>query len=425
MSHRILLFLDWLTVGLVIVFALTGSTPLAATTSEQARRYTRGVEFDFAAWTANAFWDKFQQAAVDSPRYTSHGERKRIVSEYLRLTDQVMQAETQISLIYSNPDIKRPEIAAAGLHAELDRLNRRLDSLAPLAEAVLQEQVSTALGELGLTFGGQPVPPVLYRVTPLPLSLIVSPREKIQTDASISLLPDLGVEQQASLEGRVDQSLGVSSLVVPVGGLGSYPTMVMRSIDLTWQVEVVAHEWIHNYLTLRPLGANYSTSPELRTMNETTASLAGKEIRDHVLRRYHPEYAQGAAPALLTVSLPGGRGEPQSPHPESVFDFRAEMHATRLQVDSLLADGKVAEAEVYMETRRRLFWDNGYPIRKLNQAYFAFYGAYADVPGGAAGEDPVGPAVVALRARSASLKEFLDQISWMNSFEDLKAALGE
>ena len=49
-----------------------------------------------------------------------------------------------------------------------------------------------------------------------------------------------------------------------------------------------------------------------------------------------------------------------------------------------------------MEQRRQLFVENGYYIRKLNQAYFAFYGAYADVPGGAAGEDPVGPAVRAL-----------------------------
>ena len=42
-----------------------------------------------------------------------------------------------------------------------------------------------------------------------------------------------------------------------------------------------------------------------------------------------------------------------------------------------------------MEARREIFWQNGYAIRKLNQAYFAFYGAYADIPGGPAGEDPV------------------------------------
>jgi hypothetical protein len=70
-----------------------------------------------------------------------------------------------------------------------------------------------------------------------------------------------------------------------------------------------------------------------------------------------------------------------------------------------------------------VFWDNGYLIRKLNQAYFAFHGAYADVPGGAAGEDPVGPAVRALRERSASLEEFVNTIAWMTSFEELQEAI--
>ncbi len=76
-----------------------------------------------------------------------------------------------------------------------------------------------------------------------------------------------------------------------------------------------------------------------------------------------------------------------------------------------------------MEQRRLFFWQNGYAIRKLNQAYFAFYGAYADVPGGAAGEDPVGPAVRALRAQSASLTAFLKTISQMDSFKQLQAAV--
>jgi len=107
------------------------------------------------------------------------------------------------------------------------------------------------------------------------------------------------------------------------------------------------------------------------------------------------------------------------------FDFRKEMHETRITVDELLAEGRIEEAETYMEQRRQFFWDNGYAIRKLNQAYFAFYGAYADVPGGAAGEDPVGPAVRSLREQSKSLSEFVNRISWMTSFEQLQKAVGK
>jgi hypothetical protein len=101
------------------------------------------------------------------------------------------------------------------------------------------------------------------------------------------------------------------------------------------------------------------------------------------------------------------------------------MQTTRVHVDELLAAGRIEEAEQYMQERQQIFLRNGYLIRKLNQAYFAFYGAYADVPGGAAGEDPVGPAVRALREQSASLADFVNKISWMSSFEELQQAVGQ
>ena len=39
-------------------------------------------------------------------------------------------------------------------------------------------------------------------------------------------------------------------------------------------------------------------------------------------------------------------------------------------MDELLDDGRVEEAEAYMEERRRFFGENGFHIRKLNQAFF-------------------------------------------------------
>ena len=101
------------------------------------------------------------------------------------------------------------------------------------------------------------------------------------------------------------------------------------------------------------------------------------------------------------------------------------MHETRVTVDRMLAEGQIEQAEAYMEQRRVFLWENGYQIRRLNQAYFAFHGAYADSPQGAAGEDPVGPAVRELRARSDSLAEFIDRIAWMTSFEQLQRTLLE
>jgi len=83
----------------------------------------------------------------------------------------------------------------------------------------------------------------------------------------------------------------------------------------------------------------------------------------------------------------------------------------------------VDEAEDYMERRRQRLVDHGYIVRRLNQAYFAFHGAYADTPQGAAGADPVGEAVRELWGRSESPAAFLRQMAWMNSFEDLRRAL--
>jgi hypothetical protein len=173
----------------------------------------------------------------------------------------------------------------------------------------------------------------------------------------------------------VDQALNVSSLIVDIGGIGLYPTMVMQTSDLNYLTEVVAHEWIHNYLSLRPLGINYLTSPELRTINETTASIAGREIGRATMERYYPDLVPSPPP-------PPAPPQADTPVPEPpAFDFRNEMRITRETVDAMLSEGEIEAAEAYMEERRIYLWDNGYQIRKLNQAYFAFHGAYADEPG--------------------------------------------
>ena len=183
-------------------------------------------------------------------------------------------------------------------------------------------------------------------------------------------------------------------------------------------VNTIAHEWTHNYLTWHPLGANYGTTPALRTINETVASIVGGEIGQAVIEKYYPELLAVSPPDLDLLSA---NEQILSPNPDPPpFDYRAEMHRTRLRVDEFLATGEIDAAEAYMEHRRQVFWDNGYLVRKINQAYFAFYGAYADAPGGAAGEDPVGPAVRTLREQSNSLADFVHQIMWVDSFEELQ-----
>ncbi|HUI88217.1 MAG TPA: hypothetical protein VLX61_05785 [Anaerolineales bacterium] len=388
------------------------------------RVYTRDIEFDYVSWMLNASWIKLQQGATGTPGYLSREEGSVAVTDYLQLTQQVHQAEDALNRVYSDASVKDKLSATAHLRAQIADLTRKQNALIPIAEAVLQEQVSEVAANFGLTTLGQPIPSILFHSTPVPNALIISPRDHIEQIADISLLPDLTLEQQIALEDRVSRNLNVSALVVPIGGVGVYPTMITQTTDLSWLTSTIAHEWTHNYLELRPLGLLYDETPELRTMNETTADISGGEIGGEVMQRYYPEFISSVFPQDLNL-ISFRPLEATSAASSPPFDFNHEMHTTRVTVDALLAAGKIEEAEAYMEQRRQLFVQNGYYIRKLNQAYFAFYGAYADVPGGAAGEDPVGPAVRALRAQSKSLADFINRIAWMTSFDELKKAVGQ
>ncbi|MBI3166433.1 MAG: hypothetical protein HYZ24_17240 [Chloroflexi bacterium] len=420
MFQRILRGLE-MTILLVILAALTGySNPSLTNPIEKVRAHTRSLEFDYVEWMANAAVVKARAASVNLPYTIDRQTQKQIVGEYLLTTQSILDKENQLSRLYADPSITDKEAATESIREELAELYARQTELAPLAEAILQEQVTQVVAEIGLTAAGQPIPNIWYHSTPLPMALIVSPRDHIEQTANISVDTDLTLDQQIKLEEDVAQDLDVSSLVVQIGGVGVYPTMVMRSTNLPWMLNTIAHEWIHNYLTLRPLGVLYAETPELRTMNETTASIAGDEIGALVVEKYYPELKPSASfPDLELVSLPFDRPDPGS-LVRPPFDFRAQMHETRINADALLAEGRIEEAEAYMEERRQVFLRNGYLLRKINQAYFAFHGAYADSPGGAAGEDPVGPAVRALREQSNSLAGFVKTMSWMWSFEQLQ-----
>jgi hypothetical protein len=77
-----------------------------------------------------------------------------------------------------------------------------------------------------------------------------------------------------------------------------------------------------------------------------------------------------------------------------------------------LANGQIDKAEQYMNAQRDYLQTQGYYIRKLNQAYFAFYGTYADT---AAYSDPIGTALQNIRGKSSSINEFLNTLANVTS----------
>jgi hypothetical protein len=281
------------------------------------------------------------------------------------------------------------------------------------AEAAIERAVTGVLRDEGVGIavpfapdGDTIFPPVSFAFVAPPKVLIVSPREKIRVEQSELLQSDVTTGRAEEIEASID-GLGYSSLVVPIGGLATYPTMVLEGSRPLDAVVAVTHEWIHSYLFFSPLGVRYWSSQDARTINETVADMVSRELGRRITR----ELGADLAPA----------GRPDTSRPSDV-QFRAMMRETRVRLDSLLAAGRVDEAEAYLRDRQRDFQAAGFQIRKLNQAYFAFYGSYGDA---AAGVNPIPRQLGYLRAASGSPAEFLRRVSRLTSAADLARAVGE
>lgn len=371
----------------------------------------RELRFDFLSWTTGALLQKGQALLAAGQQDLTEDARSAFVLDYLAQITAVQQVEAAIERAYIDPAIDDPEAATTELAAEAQALRDDIVRRQPLAEGIVQEQVAALLVTENLALGRSAWPPVLMNMTPLPYMLIVSPRDRIAQIDSASLVPGLPAEARDTLESAIYDQLDSSALVVPIGGLGTYPAMIRETGNINWLAEVTAHEWAHHWLSLHPLGVRYATDPQMRTINETVASIVGQEIGPLVIARYYPELV----PPPATTAPAAAEDDPPP------FDFSAEMATTRATVDSMLATGEIEQAEAYMEQRRQLFVANGYLIRKLNQAYFAFYGGYAAQPGGAAGADPIGPMLRGLRAANPSLSAFLHDVGSVTSYDNLVA----
>lgn len=401
-------------VFLIFLITISGAGVKMSGSNEALRKWTRAVEFDFSEWTWDALFNKAVSASLKAERFLSPTEQREVVLQYLEHVARTQRSRYELQLAVSQPGAMEEDESVLAAKTRLDLERATLARIALLAEPVLQNQTELTLWRSGFGTLGQILPPVLFHVSDVPMNLIISPREVIRAEYELSLQAGLDSLERNTIEEGILDEFNKSALVEPVGGLGAYPTMIMRTTDLVWLTDTIAHEWIHNRLTFQPLGMRYFANSEMKTINETTASIAGRELGLALLERYYPEFVPEPQEDFSRTS----QSIPEDPF---AFNFRKEMRITRLRVDELLAAGKVEKAETYMESRRVFFWENGYQLRKINQAYFAFYGAYNDVPGGgAAGNDPVGPAVQRLREKSVSLIAFIRKIEKVRSFPELQ-----
>ena len=401
---------------LVLLIFLQGSViPPYRTFDYRMGAVVAGHEFSFARWEAGAITRKLDQMLTTTLGQLSEEEKKAIVLDYISLIQQIGQLERSIQQTYSTVE-EDPATATLPLRQKLAELRQRQADKQGQVEAILEGQITQVLVSQNLEALSIVWPPVKFQFEQLPLYLVISPREEIRVKKAVYLEHGLGLDIREAMEEEIDETFDVSSLTVGVGGLSVYPTMVMEVASLGFVLNTAAHEWTHGYMFFRPLGWHYDASPQMRTINETVASIVGDEVGGLVIARFYPELAPPPSP------FTEGEGEEQ-PQPEPVeSEFSREMRRIRLTVDEMLAQGDVEGAEEYMEERRRFLVSQGYYIRKLNQAYFAFYGSYATSP---TSVDPIGEALQRLRRESVSLREFVDTVAAMSSHEDLWRVLGE
>ena len=398
----------------LLVLGITNSAVVVTGNTNHFKFLTRRFEFDYFSWSATALIDKFSAISMHITDQLHPEQRQAVVSEYLQVTQQIVENEMQITTALSDPENIVSENEMDRLFNQAQVTQNYLNEIQPIAELIFQNQISETVRKLGISHSSFSFPPILFKTTPLPKQMIISPRTQIRQDASFSLIPEIDIENITLIEIAIEEAFDVSALVVPLGGVGTYPSMVTQTSNIVYLLDTAAHEWAHHYLAFFPLGFHYTASPELRTINETVASIAGAEISDAVLQLFYPEKIDEETNDKNFAIAFGEKDATTEP-----FDFRKEMYETRKQVDSYLEEGLVELAEEYMENRRKIFWENGYQIRRLNQAYFAFHGAYSDQPFSAAGVDPVGAAVRALRAKSTTLAEFFQRIKWISDVQSL------
>lgn len=382
----------------------------------EVARVTAAYQFSFVDWESWAITSEIARRWSPPPLPATATAQRRVIDTFVGQVKHIDQLEQALEKLHTTHPTQKSKLShqQAILNQTLTLARDRQVELQPQVEIILARQVEAILQEEGLTTAGHVFPPVAFRLTEPPTALILSPRDRIENQQFVGLQPGLSNDQREKVEQALDQRGDVSSYITDVGGLGSYPTMVINYPALPYLIDVIAHEWTHNYLFTFPtnIAWAYQTDPKLMTINETTASLVGGEISRKVMARFYPD---------LLDQLPR-LDKTGQPAPAKPSEFFLSMRQIRQEVDSLLAKGQIEEAETYMEAERVKLAKKGYNLRKLNQAYFAFHGSYALSPGSI---DPIGPQIRQLRVASPSLKAFLDRVGWLNSYDDYLAWVTE
>ncbi|MDD4873731.1 MAG: hypothetical protein PHE15_01985 [Dehalococcoidales bacterium] len=405
---------------LLITCILTGCYPQSSNFTTSLNEIVKPYRFSLIKWELNALSYEIEDFILDNDKYTANDSP--VVIEYFAFTNTIRGLEYHISLVKDG--IETGDLIS--LQNQLEELKGQRDSIKKDVEKIIEQQIRETLIQLNISssLGDSNIsinfPPVNFSLEFPPHLLVVSPRDKIERIKEVILIQDLTLVEIDDIESAVTE-LGYSATVLEIGGMATFPSFVTDNAGLQFTINAAVEEWLHQYLFFKPLGFLYGlqliglpVDSDIPTINETVVGIASNEVGAMIYQKYYESYfnTQNNEAEVETAA--------EAENEEEKFDYYAEMRQIRIAVDNYLASGKVEEAEAFMEEKRLYILDNGYYIRKLNQAYFAFYGTYASYP---SSTNPIGDELRELREQSSTIQEFLDRVSSITNRDDLLNAL--
>ncbi len=358
--------------------------------------------YGLVAWEFSHFSDKWLHKLVESLPWradSTTAEKRQQAMEFFRLGSELEGLERRGNSSTGAPASESMRIA------EIKEQRRRMQAD---VEETIESEIGAVLAQEGFSPRfGVIFPPVDTVFSDAPGVLILSPRDRIERLSTIPLRPALADETKDRIENQILAQQDQAALVVVIGGIATFPSVVDQKGNMRHAVVTAAHEWLHHWFFFRPLGQGYWDGAQMTTLNETAATLGGREIGN---RAY----------AAIT-------GEPVEPRLDPnlaarSFDYNVAIQETRAKTEELLSQGKIEEAEVYMEERRLLLVEQGFRIRKINQAFFAFRQSYATDP---ASISPIAGQLKQLREQSDSLEDFLRTVAGFGSYAEFLERLDE
>jgi hypothetical protein len=396
-----------ITVFILIISILAGSCQQPDDFNRTLNGIINPYRFSIAEWELKTLTSELEGVIFSGREYTV--EDSLIVVNYFKLLEDISQLDFQIS--YYRDTIEKQDLSA--LQKQLKDLKQESDTLKKVVEGIIELQIRDILNQLDLYWYNDIIglnisfPPVNFSLESPPHLLVVSPRENITRMKEIILLQDLSIDEINYIETEIDK-LGYSSIVLGLGGMATFPAFVYNNAGLEYTISTAVEEWFHQYFFFKPAGFLYAFNllgiykdSDISTINETIAGIVSDEIASMVYSKYYSRYYEN-----VTFEYLQGNG----------FDFYEEMRNIRIAVDIFLANGDIEQAEAFMEEKRLYILSQGYYIRRLNQAYFAFYGTYAGSPSSV---NPIGEILWDLRNSSANVTDFINITSGIRNMNDL------